>query len=174
MGESFKRKSNRIQNYDYSQDGVYFITVCTKDNASLFGEIAVAANSVRHQFSDIGLVVDKAIANIPEIYETVEVDRYVIMPNHVHVILTIYGEQCSPPRNYETVNGEHCSPLRNVPTISRIIKQFKGAITKQVGFSPWQKSFHDHVIRNQEDYNRVAEYIENNPARWTDDQYYIV
>ena len=127
MCESFKRKSNRILNYDYSQTGIYFITVCTKDYASLFGEIIIEANSVRHQLSEIGLVVDKAIANIRETYETVEVDRYVIMPNHVHVILTINGEHCSPLRVdvgflWRTLFaatswrwfccGEHCSPLR--------------------------------------------------------------
>ena len=158
MSETFKRQPNRIQNYNYSQRGAYFITVCAKGHAPLFGEITVEANSVQHQLSDIGLVVAKTIANIPEIYDMVEVDRYIIMPNHVHLILQM--------------NGAHCAPLRCAPTISRVIKQCKEYVTKQVDFSPWQKSFHDHVIRNQEDYNSIAEYIENNPSRWAEDRYY--
>ena len=116
------------------------------------------ASCVRLQLSEIGSVVDKAIAKIPEIYIMVGVDRYIIMPNHVHLIMQI--------------NGAHCAPLRYTPTVSRVIKQCKEYVTKKIGFSPWQRNYHDHVIRNQEDYNRIAEYIENNPFRWAEDRYY--
>ena len=78
------------------------------------------------------------------------------MPNHIHLIVVIQ-------------NGR----TQFAPTISRIIKQFKGKITKQVGFCIWQKSFYDHVIRDEKDYLRICEYIENNPVKWTEDKYFI-
>jgi len=150
------RKINRLENYDYSQNGAYFITICTKDHSALFGKIIVGANCVRLELSEIGLTVDSEIPRLPDIYEGIVVSSHVVMPNHIHMIIEI----------------ENTGRTKFAPTISRIIKQFKGAITKLIGFSPWQKSFHDHVIRNQEDYNRIAEYIDNNPAKWAEDRYY--
>ncbi|MCL2760970.1 MAG: hypothetical protein FWD70_04910 [Desulfuromonadales bacterium] len=119
----------------------------------------VGAHIVRPQLSDIGKVVEKAIMNIPQIYKTVIIDRYIIMPNHVHIITII--------------DYDHGRTLC-APTISRVIKQCKEYVTKQIGFSPWQKSFHDHIIRDETDYTRIAEHIENNPANWENDNYYVV
>jgi len=161
MNESLKRKSNRIKNYDYSQEGAYFITICTKNHMPLLGEIIVETNSIGLNLSDIGAAIDKAIVNIPKIYDMVEVVKYVIMPNHVHLILLI-----------KYVHDEQRRTLC-APTVSRVIKHLKGHITKLKGSSLWQKSFHDHIIRNQDDYDRITEYIENNPAKWTEDQYYL-
>jgi REP element-mobilizing transposase RayT len=159
MDDKPKRKSNRIQGYDYSQDGAYFITICTKDHAELFGKIAVGVASCRPQISEIGAVVESEILRLNKTYEDFSVDSYIIMPNHVHMIITI----CSGNRR------QNAAPT----SVSRAINQWKRVITMKVGFSPWQKSFYDHIIRNQDDYNRIAEYIENNPARWVEDRYYI-
>ena len=93
---------------------------------------------------------------ISEKYEKVSVDKYVIMPNHIHLIIVMQ-------------NGR----TQFSPTVSRIIKQFKGKVTKQVGFCIWQKSFYDHIIRDENDYLRIWEYIENNPYKWTEDKYFI-
>ncbi len=153
-----QRKRNRLLGYDYSRNGAYFITVCIKDRHEIFGKI-VGSNSVRpHEPpslvpSEIGRLVIQETENLATIYPHVTLDCYVVMPNHVHLIVVIDS------------NGR----TEFAPTVSRMIKQWKGVITKQIGFSPWQKSFHDHIIRNIEDYLRISEYIRDNPARWEQD-----
>ena len=152
------RKHNRLKDYDYSQNGYYFITICTAEKSKILGDISVGANCVSPKtvYSEIGKLVDENISVLNDIYETVRVDKYVIMPNHIHLIVAIQ-------------NGR----TQFAPTVSRIIKQFKGKITKQVGFCIWQKSFYDHVIRDEKDYLRIWEYIENNPDKWAEDKYFI-
>ena len=152
------RKHNRLKEYDYSQNGYYFITICTAERRKILCDISVGANCVRPKttFSEIGKLVAENISILNDIYETVRVDKFVIMPNHIHLIVVIQ-------------NGR----TQFAPTISRIIKQFKGKITKQVGFCIRQKSFYDHVIRDEKDYLRICEYIENNPGKWAEDKYFI-
>ena len=166
------RKHNRLKEYDYSQNGYYFITICTAEKSKILCDIPVGANCVRPKqsnipvrancvrpqmtFSEIGKLVDENIGILNDTYDTVRVDKYVIMPNHIHLIVAIQ-------------NGR----TQFAPTVSRIIKQFKGKITKQVGFCIWQKSFYDHIIRDEKDYLRIWEYIENNPEKWTEDKYFI-
>ena len=87
------------------------------------------------------------------------VDTYVIMPDHIHLLLQIN-------------TGNDGRPLA-APTVSRVINQVKGAISKEIGFSVWQKGFYDHVIRRGDDYTEVWRYIDNNPARWLEDELYI-
>jgi len=166
------RKRNRLQGYDYSRQGAYFITVCTQNRAELFGHI-VGANCVRPftkvrpvtnvrpftELSKTGHTVKHEIETLSSVYPTVYVSEFVIMPNHVHMVIVIDSRDID---GRPQVNGRP----QVAPTVSRIIKQWKGSITKRLGFSPWQKSFHDHVIRNQDDYLRIAQYIENNPAQW--------
>ena len=150
------RKRIRLDKYDYSQRGAYFVTICVKDKHELLGTIDVGANCVRPHLSDYGKIVDKEISALPMIYDFVDIDKYVIMPNHIHMIIVLDSD----------------GRTQFAPTISRIVKQFKGSITKQIGFSPWQKSFHDHIIRNKDDYRRICKYIEDNPMLWTEDCYY--
>ncbi|MDR1797200.1 MAG: transposase [Clostridiales Family XIII bacterium] len=152
--ESFpRRKRNRLPEYDYAKGGMYYITVCAKQQKKLFGSI-VGANCVRPQLSPLGKLIKEEIQKLDHIYNGVHVDRYVIMPNHVHMLIAIDGR------------------TQFAPTISRIVKQWKGAITKKAGDSPWQKSYYDHVARDEKDYLRIAEYMENNPAKWELDAYY--
>ncbi|GHU26046.1 hypothetical protein AGMMS50256_02290 [Betaproteobacteria bacterium] len=159
--DQLKRKPNRLAGYDYSQNGAYFITICAKDRAEIFS--TVGANCVRPQLSAIGIIVEKEIKALSKTYNQVAVDCYVVMPNHVHIIVVIFRVETGCGVRIE--NGR----TQFAPTISRMVKQWKGAITKQLGSSPWQKSFHDRIIRNEEEYTHIAEYIETNPARWSED-----
>ena len=161
-----KRKPIRIDNYDYSTPGAYFITVCTANREKIFwsdrrGELCSPADNVqtgdqrsplRVELSDVGKIVDVEIQKMNTIYDSVRVDKYCIMPDHIHFILSIDTDE----------NGR----TQFAPTISRVMKQFKGSTTKQVGRPIWQKSFYDHGIRNQQDYDEIWAYIENNPLKY--------
>lgn len=145
------RKQNRLENFDYNQNGAYFITICVKDRKKILCDI-VGANIVRPQLTQYGEIVNKAIKNIPSHYNSITIDKYVIMPDHVHLLLRIHS----------TNDGR----TMFAPTLDRVIKQTKGYITKQIGFPIFQRSYYDHIIRNQKDYNEIWEYIENNPKKW--------
>lgn len=161
-----KRKNMRLQNYDYSQNGAYFITVCAKDRREMLWKPDVGANSVRPQnsfnnryaLSEYGLIVNKSIIDIPKHYQSALIDKYVIMPNHIHLIIVLQYDE----------NGR----TMFAPTISRIIKHLKENITKQIGISLWQKSFYDHIIRNEQEYQTIWQYIDENPLKWQEDEYY--
>ena len=152
-----KRKPNRLNGYDYSSCGAYFITVCTKDKQKLFWK-NVGAPIGRPSLSEYGIVVEKAIKNIGIKYPMISVDKYVVMPNHIHIILVINANKYGRPMG--------------APTISTVINQMKGYVTKQIGFSVWQKLYHDHIIRGQADYDEIWQYIDENPLRWNSDCYY--
>lgn len=147
------RKQIRLKTYNYSQNGYYFITICTKDRNELFcNKNAKLKEDNTFELSEKGKVVDDSIKNIEEIYTDVKTDYYVIMPNHIHLLLSI--------KNSSDIS------------ISRIIKQTKGLVTKRIGSSIWQKSFYDHVIRNEQDYYEIVRYIQMNPLKWENDKYY--
>lgn len=150
-----KRKNIRLNDYNYSSNGAYFITICNKNKENLLWK-NVGANCVRPldqlPLSKIGIVIENEIYKLNTVYENIKVDKYQIMPNHIHLIIFIY----------EDSNGR----TQFAPTISRIIKQFKGSITKQIGFSIWQKSFYDRIIRNEKEYQEVWNYIHNNPLKY--------
>ena len=161
-----KRKRTRLKNFDYSTNGAYFVTICVKDKQKiLWSENRcnnVGANCVRPPgnlpLSAFGNAVKDEIERINFVYsDIVKIDKYVVMPNHIHMIVVIdtYGR------------------TQFAPTLSRVIKQFKGSITKQIGKSIFQKSFHDHIIRDQADYLKIWNYIETNPAKWQEDCFYI-
>jgi len=146
MNDFPNRKEIRITDYDYSTPGAYFITVCTKNRENIFwtdrrGELCSPAcivdtgdqrSPLRVELSDIGIIVDHEIKKLTCIYDAVRVDKYCIMPDHIHFIISINTDE----------NGR----TQFAPTISRVMKQFKGSITKQVGRPIWQKSFYDHGI----------------------------
>lgn len=157
-----ERKHNRLKEYDYSRNGAYFITACTKDRKNIFWEDAKRDSISRGAFplSSSGIAVQTAIENIPEHYQAVNIDKYVIMPNHVHMILLISKDDKTSGR------------LVIAPTVSQIVKGMKTFVSKQIGSSIWQRSFHDHIIRNEQDYQEIWEYIDTNPLRWKNDCYY--
>ena len=153
------RKKNRLLEYDYSQNGAYFITICTENRKCLLSRI-VGATIGRPSQSDLtsnGKIVEQAIYQISNHYKMVKVEKYVIMPNHVHLLLMI--------------NQTSGRPMV-APTISTVIQQMKGYVTKKIGRNIWQKSFHDHVIRGERDYLMIWEYIDTNPAKWEQDCFY--
>lgn len=161
-----KRKALRIEGYDYSIPGAYFITICTANRENILwsdrrGELRSPAKDafsgdqrspLRVELSDIGLIADNEMQKLNTVYDAVRVDRYCIMPDHIHMILTIHAD----------TDGQ----TQFAPTISRVVKQFKGSVTKQAGRPIWQKSFYDHTIRNMQDYREIWEYIGNNPLKY--------
>lgn len=175
-----KRKTNRLINYDYSSCGAYFITICTCNRKNYFWKKipdvllninryykeaenitnvgATIGRPFKVELSEYGEITDKAINNISEKYPNFSVDSYVIMPNHVHLLISVLID-------------EKVSSL-NVPTVSRVINQFKGYVSKSVGKIIWQKSFYDHIIRSREDYEAYLKYIDENPISWYYDELY--
>ncbi|MBE6827124.1 MAG: transposase [Ruminococcaceae bacterium] len=159
------RKPNRLPDYDYSQNGAYFITICTKDSKSTLSQIAedtsVGATCGRPKIilTKIGEIIEDEIKRLNTVYCGVKVDNYVVMPNHIHLIISINIENGRP---------------QVAPTISRAIQQFKGKVTKTAKQPVWQKGFHDHVIRDEEDYLTRWQYIDENPRKWLigKDEYY--
>ncbi|MBR7114036.1 MAG: transposase, partial [Firmicutes bacterium] len=149
-----QRKRNRLKSYDYSTPGAYFITVCTKERQNLLWENVGASNARPPQIvlSEYGQTVEAVIQRINRYYPSVSVENYTIMPNHIHLLLQVH----------ETNGGR---PLV-APTISQIVQQLKGQISKQLGSSIWQRSFHDHIIRSDADYRMIWEYIDTNPQKW--------
>ena len=150
-----KRKYPRLDNYDYSSTGAYFITICTSERRNYFwGNVGATIGRPQDVIlSHYGNIVDEAINNIPSIYPAVDVDRYVIMPDHIHLLLIIRADEYGRPMV--------------APTISRVVQQLKGYITKHIGSSIWQKLFVDHVIRNRQDYEEHVKYIYENPMKWS-------
>ena len=154
------RKQIRMPEFDYNSNGAYFITFCTKDRKRLLSKVSVGATIGRPPaviLTKYGRYAEEAILNIENVYPSVHVDNYVIMPNHIHLLLFLY---CDDGR------------AMLAPTVSRVIQQLKGSITKRIGFPIWQKLFYDHVIRTERDYRDIYLYIDNNPAHWAEDEYY--
>ena len=150
------RKANRLESYDYSQPGFYFVTVCTDERKSILGH--VTKNDVSQQSSVVlshaGIVTEEAICVIPSIYPGVKVEKYVIMPNHFHMILSF---------------SETGQPL---PNLSQIVQQTKRRVSVALGKRIWQSHYYDRVIRGETDFQAVWTYIDNNPTKWSMDKYY--
>ncbi len=155
-----KRKPTRLGGYDYGTPGAYFITICTKDRKEVLSKIIVGDDAhivPQNRLSDIGVICDKYINNINIKYENVTIDKYVIMPNHIHLIVFLDGTM------------KASSPTKNIETI---VRSFKTMVTKEIGYSIWQRSYHDHIIRGDKDYLKIWEYIDTNVIRWKDDCFY--
>ena len=156
-----KRKQNRLTKYDYSTPNAYFITVCTENRKNLFWKDvgAIIDRPENAPLTDLGVVVRQSIDDIPSHYSAITVDNYAIMPNHIHLLLQINTDADGRPMA--------------APTISTVINQAKGVVSKKAGFSVWQKGFYDHVIRGERDYLDVCNYIEGNPSKWAEDELYL-
>lgn len=152
-----KRKRIRLPGFDYSSPNAYFITVCVDNRQNLFWEHLnySLTRPENIQLSEYGQMAANGISNIPLRYPFISVDRYIVMPNHIHLLLQIHQS-----------NVDHSATRR---TISTVINQLKGYVSKQMGFSPWQKSFYEHIIRNEADYLEKWKYIEENPFKIAQD-----
>ena len=143
------RKSPRLKYYDYSLPNYYFVTICTFDRVCIFGK--------PDRLSQRGVVAEAVLREIESHFSSVRVDKYVVMPNHVHMILVL-----------ENSNAE----------LTQIVGQYKSSVTREIRKTypqsqVWQTSFHDHVIRNQKDYERIWSYIEANPQNWDKDCFFV-
>ena len=149
MKELRTRKTNRLKEFEYDANRCYFITICTKEMFQLFGNI----KDGKMYLSEVGEIVKNEIDILAQTYESVFVNNSIVMPNHVHLIIKI-------------------STLETAPKISQIINQWKRAISIKSEFSPWQKLYHDHIIRNRDSYQRISDYIDNNVINWSDDRFF--
>lgn len=181
----YRTKSLRLTERDYSQPGSYFITICTQWRKSYFGE--VIDGDVK--LNDMGKIVQKIWSEIPYHFEQIELDVCVIMPNHIHCIVTINEDYrrdnswiISPQDiswNVSTNNNTtNKNKLRRTMVLSKIIGKFKMQTAKQINgmrwttWKFWQANYYEHVIRNEKDLKRIRTYIINNPWKWRNDEYY--
>ena len=154
-----KRKHPRLKNYDYSQNGCYFVTICVKEKKHLLGRVDVGRDAhIPPQIilSMTGKVAEKYILNIEKAYQNILIENYVIMPNHIHRLLMFDSSLCDD-------GGMRASR----PTLSTVVRSFKTMVTKEIGYSVWQDSFYDRVIDSVKGYEEVWNYIEENPYKWT-------
>ncbi|HYG16595.1 MAG TPA: hypothetical protein VEC12_12640 [Bacteroidia bacterium] len=188
------RKSIRLKGYDYSRNGLYFITICSHNREYVFGEVV---HEIMH-LTEIGSIADGCWQQIPAHFQNAKLHEYVIMPNHIHGILELtenpglVGVQYFEPDNGQLIHNraqsiaeaQNIEPLRYnqfqkvIPgSIASIIRGFKIGVTKwarnNMGIETvWQRNFYEHIIRNEQAYINISEYIINNPANWDKDRFY--
>lgn len=194
------RKSPRAQWHDYN-GAEYFVTICTKNRLHYFGEVVDGTM----QLTDVGKYASQCIMKISEIHPDAEMPLFVIMPNHIHMVIILDGgagmsspvglPHCDSPTDDNPTNDSptNDNPTNDNPTsngkdpemqrranrcgrLSHIIGQFKSAVTRfarenQIPFS-WQPRYHDRIVRNRGEMNRIALYIEQNPMKWETDCFY--
>ncbi len=160
------RKRNRLITYNYSYVGYYFITICVKNREEYFGKIIHDEMIL----NDHGEMIKKNWLRIPEFHPSIQLDEWIIMPNHIHGIIVIENGKS------ETAGTEHCSVPTRYGLLSKIIKSFKEACSKQIRIQYpgslfcWQRSYYDHVIRNEESLFTIRRYIRDNPQKWYMDE----
>ncbi len=161
-----KRKRMRLQSYDYSQNGAYFITICTQNRKMIFNNHVGADPCVRPNHANEMII--KWLMKLEEKYQDVKIDKFVIMPNHIHFILMV-----------DHPTGVHMgTPLQEMmqwfktQTTNEYIKGVKNGLFLPFEKRIWQRSYHEHVIRNQSSYEEIWQYIDTNPIKWELDCYY--
>ncbi len=190
------RRSIRLKNYDYSQSGIYFVTICTKNREHIFCSI----ENGETKLSEEGIVADKCWMEIPTHFPDVVLHEYVIMPNHIHGIIEIKKsmdvldrdarnnvdihnnvDASHPPSpqphpslsmHPSSLTNESIRPTGTSRTIGSIVRGFKIGVTKGIDYSPWQRNYYEHIIRDYLEYERIAEYIVQNPLKWENDCFY--
>lgn len=161
------RKLQRLKNYDYSNNNAYFITICTQNRLQLFGKIEGSKLSL----NDAGMMVFNKLLEIKDFYDDILVDKFIVMPNHLHAVLFIqhYGTAREP---FPTMSlSDYLHRFKTLTTklyIDGVKNNGYIVFDKKV----WQKSFYDRIIRNEKEYRNIWEYIENNPLKWELDEYY--
>jgi len=155
------RKPNRLKDFDYTKNHSYFVTICAKDKHELFGGISLG---IMH-LSPLGHIVEDALTSIPHIYSDVILHNHVIMPNHIHFILRMCRGDYQSPETSSTSTTQATTQ----PTLSQIVRLFKRTVSVDAEFSPWQKSFHDHIIRDESGFTKISDYINNNVSTWDND-----
>ena len=176
MTEHRQRKKIRLRHFDYSQNGSYFVTICTQERAMLFGNVTNGTMT----YNDYGQIAVEEIHNTNKLRKNagISISKYIVMPNHVHFILEIVGARRVVPIAPQYENFSKPTE-QSVPTI---VRAYKAAVTKRIRrldghdtscpYDIWQRSFYEHIIRNEQDYITIAEYINNNPLKWEEDRFY--
>jgi REP element-mobilizing transposase RayT len=193
MAEKFRNKyrvpSARLQNWDYGTDGAYFITICTKEMECFFGEVIEKEMNL----NSVGLLAEKYWIEIAKQFPYAELGNFQIMPNHTHGILIIDKSPVSDHDQGDPVQTRFIASQLNqvepaiggctgennpmlAENISRIIRWYKGRCSYEIRkINPnfgWHSRFHDHIIRNSESFERIQNYIEENPSKWEEDKFY--
>ena len=160
-----KRKSNRLTDFDYSTNGCYFITICTANKQKILCNIVGcdALDAPKTLLTQQGKIVEKYIKssnNIPQI----TVCKYVIMPNHIHILLKLHNSG---------INGTSKAPSPTNKAIPHFVSTLKRFVNRDCGVNIFQRSFYDHIIRDENDYLKIWNYIDTNPHKWAEDKYYV-
>lgn len=167
-----KRKSNRLESYDYSSTGAYFVTVCIKDRKRILSEIIKqqvgvgAFDDPRIRLTEIGKIVERNLLSSENI-SGVKIDHYVIMPDHIHAIVFLDSNKYVGNKS-----GSSKAPTPTNERLPHIISTFKRFCGKEIGNDIFQRGYVDHIIRDREDYEEHLKYISENPVRWHDDELY--
>jgi REP element-mobilizing transposase RayT len=184
------RKNIRLTGYDYSHDGVYFITICSHERENIFAQIGVGAplgtqiyllwtcartynnqqpvkfiQTIQMELTEIGKIIDNQWNEIPNQFDSVSLDEFIVMPNHVHCIVIIQKR----------------AQTSSAPTLGHVVRAFKSMCSMEYlhqiktngTYKPvkiWQRSYYDHIIRDEESLNKIREYIRNNPETWEEDK----
>ena len=160
MTDCPKRKPTRLKNYDYSSTSTYFVTVCTQNRINYFSDIVIsnASEPATVQLTRYGKIAEEQIKAINSEYADVNIENYVIMPNHFHMIISVFNKD----------EEDRMASVRNV------VRIFKVLTTKLCQIKPkiFQRSFYNIIIRNDKDYLGCCNYIANNPSKWEDDGFY--
>ena len=186
MNNKPARHPNRLPHFDYSQNGGYFLTLCAKDRQPLFGHFPNACvgggvlDAPLLQLSGWGKIVEGQLRAMSAYYPGVWIDLYTIMPNHVHLLLRVARHNPAGLDTPDTAGASRTPPPTNSVGNARanqivpaFVSTFKRLTNRQANASLWQRGYHDHIIRNEADYQRIWRYIEGNPARWQEDCLYI-
>ena len=146
----YSRKSPRIKNYDYSGENYYFVTICTAEKKCIFGKPG--------QLNQLGMIAWEDMSKISQHYENIRIDNFIVMPNHIHAIIEIQSVAKEEKRK----------------SLDTVIGLYKSGVSKKIHFiypdlKIWQRSFHDHVIRNQQQYEKIWNYVAYNHQKWEED-----
>ena len=165
MDEVKNRKTTRLLGADYNSAGVYFITICTKDRRQILSNIVGTGvpDGPSVKLLPHGRIADKFINQLNDFYDNLSVENYVIMPNHIHILLFV--KESGPSRTPVPTTTQNS-------TVSRFISTFKRFCNKEYGYNIWQYRSHDHIIRNKEDLEKHLKYIHENPTTWIFDEFY--
>jgi putative transposase len=171
-----QRRSIRLPNYDYTQDGAYFVTICTYQKACLFGEVT----NDEMMLNTLGCIVDEEWLRTASLRPYVELDTYIVMPNHFHAIAVInHGYEPRRTQHAASLHSPQGVTRQNVKSqsLSAIIRAFKAATTIRInsvrlasGVPVWQGRFYEHIIRTEQSLNHIRQYIIGNPQQWTNDR----
>ncbi|MDD4135978.1 MAG: hypothetical protein PHN66_02835 [Candidatus Shapirobacteria bacterium] len=164
----YHRRSIRLNNFDYSNDGYYFVTICAQNRKNIFGEI----ENGKMILNTNGLIFKIWLLNLINRFN-IEINDYQIMPNHLHMIVKIVGAIHESPKNdIKKINkrANRDSPLQKRSVLSKIIGYLKMNVSKEIGLKLFQRNYYEHIIRNEKEYLKIREYIRLNPEMWWRDR----